>query len=67
MGLDVYRVTKYDPADRNEKGHYVGTEDEGSDHGPVEAAYLASVAAFAEEAPVKNPTPAPLPGGEGQR
>ncbi|GAA3846063.1 hypothetical protein GCM10022403_092290 [Streptomyces coacervatus] len=43
----VYRVTKYDPADRDERGHYTGTEDTTSDHGEVEAAYLQSVAAFA--------------------
>ncbi|GLW54779.1 hypothetical protein [Kitasatospora phosalacinea] len=48
----VYRVTKYDPADRNEYGHYTGTEDTDSDHGPVEAAYLAAVAAFAAESDV---------------
>ncbi|MDQ0764795.1 S1 RNA-binding domain-containing protein [Streptomyces canus] len=45
----VYRVTKYDPADRNEHGHYTGAEPVTSDHGPVEAAYLRAVAAFAEE------------------
>jgi small subunit ribosomal protein S1 len=44
----VYRITKYDPADRNEQGHYIGAEDSVSDHGPVEAAYLQAVAAFAE-------------------
>ena len=44
----VHRITKYDPADRDEHGHYTGTEDTGSDHGPVEAAYLATIAAFAE-------------------
>ncbi|MER7363114.1 RNA-binding protein [Nonomuraea wenchangensis] len=48
-GLHVYRITKYNPADRNENGHYVGPEDVDSDHGPVEAAYLAAVAAFAQE------------------
>jgi hypothetical protein len=48
-GLHVYRVTKYDPADRDERGYYIGSEDVDSDHGPVEAAYLAAVAAFAEE------------------
>ncbi|MBB6346362.1 hypothetical protein FHU36_002871 [Nonomuraea muscovyensis] len=47
--LHVYRITKYDPADRDEQGSYVGPEDVYSDHGPVEAAYLAAVAAFAEE------------------
>jgi hypothetical protein len=45
----VYRVTKYDPADRDERGHYVGAEDIYSDHGRVEACYLAVVAAFAED------------------
>ncbi|MEV0316778.1 RNA-binding protein [Nonomuraea fuscirosea] len=48
-GFHVYRVTKYDPADRDAAGRYVGPEDVYSDHGAVEAAYLASVAAFAEE------------------
>ncbi|MFE5807705.1 RNA-binding protein [Streptomyces sp. NPDC056491] len=44
----VHRITKYDPADRDEHGHYDGAEDTASDHGPVEAAYLAAIAAFAE-------------------
>ncbi|MFD8968175.1 RNA-binding protein [Streptomyces sp. NPDC059568] len=44
----VHRITKYDPADRDEHGHYTGVEDTVSDHGPVEAAYLAAIAAFAE-------------------
>jgi small subunit ribosomal protein S1 len=44
-----YRVTKYDPADRDEHGSYIGPEDTGSDHGEVEAAYLQAVAAFAED------------------
>ncbi len=44
----VHRITKYDPADRDEHGHYTGAEDTVSDHGPVEAAYLAAFAAFAE-------------------
>ncbi|MBS2534429.1 hypothetical protein KGQ20_16785 [Catenulispora sp. NF23] len=43
----VYRITKYDPAERDEHGHYVGAEDSISDHGAVEAAYLQAVAAFA--------------------
>ncbi|MEU8893474.1 S1 RNA-binding domain-containing protein [Streptomyces sp. NPDC048442] len=43
----VYRVTKYSPTDRNEHGHYVGSEDTASDRGPVEAAYLLAVEAFA--------------------
>ncbi|MGW3107909.1 RNA-binding protein [Streptomyces sp. NPDC001100] len=45
----VYRVTKYDPADRDEHGHYTGTEDVASDHGEVEAAYFQAVEAFAAE------------------
>ncbi|GGT69478.1 hypothetical protein GCM10010207_80060 [Streptomyces atratus] len=45
----VYRITKYDPADRDEHGSYIGAEDTTSDHGPVEAAYLQAVAAFAED------------------
>ncbi|WP_329405971.1 S1 RNA-binding domain-containing protein [Streptomyces sp. NBC_00704] len=45
----VYQVTKYDPADRDHHGRYAGTEDTTSDHGPVEAAYLQAVAAFAED------------------
>ncbi|MEE1761323.1 RNA-binding protein [Streptomyces sp. SP18BB07] len=43
----VHRITKYDPADRDEHGHYTGAEDTASDHGQVEAAYLAAIAAFA--------------------
>lgn len=45
----VYRVTKYDPSDRDQHGHYAGAEPATSDHGPVEAAYLHAVAAFAED------------------
>ncbi|WP_063020691.1 S1 RNA-binding domain-containing protein [Nocardia niwae] len=52
----TYRVTKYDPADRDEHGSYTGTEDELSDHGPVEAAYLQAVAAFAEDTSVDQLT-----------
>ncbi|QCD60337.1 RNA-binding protein [Streptomyces hawaiiensis] len=44
----VYRITKYGLADRDEHGHYTGVEDTVSDHGPVEAAYLAAIVAFAE-------------------
>ncbi|TRO56284.1 RNA-binding protein [Streptomyces sp. IB201691-2A2] len=43
----VYRVTKYDPADRDERGYYTGPEDTDSDHGEVEASYLQAVSAFA--------------------
>ena len=50
----VYRVTKYDPADRDEHGGYIGTEDTVSDHGPVEAAYLQAVAAFTEASGVDH-------------
>lgn len=50
----TYRVTKYDPANRAPNGTYLGTEDTDSDHGPVEAAYLAAVAAFAEESGVEE-------------
>ncbi|MFI6341128.1 RNA-binding protein [Streptomyces sp. NPDC050535] len=47
MPTYVYRVTKYDPADRDGHGHYTGPKDIVSDHGEVEAAYLQAVAAFA--------------------
>ncbi|MEV0298686.1 S1 RNA-binding domain-containing protein [Nocardia sp. NPDC050710] len=50
----VYRITKYDPADRDEHGAYTGTEGAVSDHGAVEAAYLAAVALFAEETGVRH-------------
>ncbi|MFJ4151975.1 S1 RNA-binding domain-containing protein [Streptomyces galbus] len=46
----VYRITKYDPAHRDERGHYTGSEDTVSNHGPVEEAYLAAVTSFAEAA-----------------
>ncbi|MFJ7270206.1 RNA-binding protein [Streptomyces sp. NPDC099050] len=49
----AYRVTKYDPADRAPDGTYRGTEDTDSDHGPVEAAYLAAIGAFARESGVE--------------
>ncbi|MFJ2398656.1 hypothetical protein ACIOTI_38790 [Streptomyces sp. NPDC087843] len=48
----VNRVTKYDPADRDQRGSYTGTESAVSDQGPVEAAYLEAVIAFAEDAGV---------------
>lgn len=50
----VYRVTKYDPADRDECGCYTGDEPSTSDHGPVEAAYLDAVAAFADASGVER-------------
>ena len=52
----VYRVTKYDPADRDEHGRYIGPEESVSDHGPVEAAYLQAVAALAEDTGVHQLT-----------
>ncbi|MFD7779988.1 hypothetical protein [Streptomyces sp. NPDC059753] len=45
----AHQITKYDPADRDEHGYYAGAEDTVSDHGPVEAAYLESITAFARE------------------
>ncbi|MFB7608703.1 RNA-binding protein [Streptomyces gardneri] len=45
----VYRVSKYDPANRDDHGHYTGAEDVTSDHGKVEATYLQAVQAFASE------------------
>ncbi|MFE5241531.1 MULTISPECIES: RNA-binding protein [unclassified Streptomyces] len=48
----AYRITKYDPADRDEHGGYNGAEDSVSDHGAVEAAYLEAVAAFARDSGV---------------
>ncbi|MGW6687648.1 hypothetical protein [Streptomyces sp. NPDC054961] len=50
----AYRVTKYDPADRAPDGTYHGPLDTDSDHGPVDAAYLAAVRAFAEESGVER-------------
>ncbi|MET9259828.1 RNA-binding protein [Amycolatopsis sp. NPDC004079] len=52
----VCRITKYDPADRDDRGAYRGSEDVVSDHGPVEAAYLAAVTAFAEDTGVTSLT-----------
>lgn len=50
----VYRVTKYDPADRDEHGHCTGSEDTVSDHGEIEASYLQAVAAFAQDTGVDH-------------
>ncbi|MEU3501977.1 S1 RNA-binding domain-containing protein [Streptomyces hundungensis] len=50
----VYRVTKYDPADRDEHGHYTGAEDTVSDHGQVEGAYLRAIAAFAADTGIER-------------
>lgn len=56
MPTYVYQVTKYNPADWNDAGRYVGPEDETSDHGPKEAGYLAAVMAFAEESSIAELT-----------
>ncbi|MEU9748396.1 RNA-binding protein [Streptomyces niveus] len=45
----AHRITKYNPADRDEHGGYDGAEDTVSDHGPVEASYLEAIAAFARD------------------
>ncbi|MEU9110917.1 S1 RNA-binding domain-containing protein [Streptomyces sp. NPDC048483] len=50
----IHRITKYDPRDRDAHGRYTGPEDTDSDHGPVEAAYLTAVAAFAAESGVHH-------------
>jgi small subunit ribosomal protein S1 len=50
----VYRVTKYDPADRDEHGNYTGPEDTDSDHGEVEVAYLQAVASFAADTAIER-------------
>ncbi|WP_181786216.1 S1 RNA-binding domain-containing protein [Streptomyces phytophilus] len=52
----VYRVTKYDPADRDDHGCYTGSEDVFSDHGEVEAAYLHAIAALAGDTGVDHLT-----------
>ena len=52
MPPHVHRITKYDPAHRDRQGRYTGPEDTDSDRGPLEAAYLEAVAAFAEESGV---------------
>lgn len=45
----TYRITQYDPADRDESGCYTGDVEAKSDEGPLEAAYLDAVEAFARE------------------
>ncbi|GAA3562025.1 hypothetical protein [Kribbella ginsengisoli] len=52
----VYQVTKYDPADRDDQGRYVGAEVTTSDHGPQESAYLSAVTSFAAESGVTELT-----------
>ncbi|MFF0295789.1 S1 RNA-binding domain-containing protein [Kitasatospora sp. NPDC004614] len=56
MPAFVHRVTKYDPANRDERGHYLADDDTDSDRGPIEAAYLQAVVAFAEECGVDRLT-----------
>lgn len=53
--MHVFKVTKYDPAHFGARG-YFGPEDIVSDHGPLEAAYLAAVEAFAEDSGVTELT-----------
>ncbi|GEL99006.1 hypothetical protein CTE05_25530 [Cellulomonas terrae] len=45
----TYRITQYDPADRDDAGAYTGDVDAVSDRGSREAAYLDAVEAFARE------------------
>lgn len=52
----IFRVTRYDPAGRDEHGHYTGTVDTRSDCGAVEAAYLAAIAAFAHDTGITHLT-----------
>lgn len=51
---NTYRITQYDPADRDGSGGYVGDVDSVSDEGPLEAAYLDAVEAFAREVGVTH-------------
>jgi len=52
----TYRITQYDPADRDEGGAYIGAVDCVSDEGLLEAAYLDAVDAFAREVGVTHLT-----------
>lgn len=52
----VYRITEYDPAGRDEHGCDTGVQEAVSHRGPVEAAYLQAVAAFAEDTRVHQLT-----------
>jgi small subunit ribosomal protein S1 len=45
----AYRITQYDPRDRDASGAYTGALDSISDEGPLEAAYLDAFEAFARE------------------
>ncbi|GAA1306667.1 hypothetical protein [Saccharothrix xinjiangensis] len=49
-------MTKHDPADRDEHGRSRGPGDAVGDRGPVEAAYLDALAAFARESGVEELT-----------
>ncbi|MEU3651189.1 RNA-binding protein [Lentzea sp. NPDC034063] len=53
--MHVFKVTKYDPAHFGDRG-YFGPEDEKSDHGPLEAAYLKAVEEFAADTGVTELT-----------
>ncbi|MFD5829022.1 RNA-binding protein [Lentzea sp. NPDC060358] len=53
--MHVFKVTKFDPEHFGARG-YFGPEDVQSDHGPLEAAYLAAVRAFAEDTGVTELT-----------
>jgi small subunit ribosomal protein S1 len=53
--VNVFKVTKYDPAHFGDRG-YFGPLDSRSDHGPLEAAYLAAVEAFALDTAVTELT-----------
>lgn len=53
--MHVFKVTKYDPAHFGDRG-YFGPKDSKSDHGPLEAAYLTAVEAFAEDSGVTELT-----------
>ena len=53
--MHVFKVTKYNPDHFGDRG-YFGPEKEMSDHGPLEAAYLAAVEAFAEDSGVTELT-----------
>ncbi len=50
----IHRVTKFGPADRDQRGYYVGPEDIVSDLGPQEAAYLKALAVVAAEVGVSR-------------
>lgn len=52
----VYRVTQYDPRDRDADGAYTGQLGWLSDEGPVEAAYLEAVRGFLDECAVVEVT-----------